>query len=158
VTRGAGADESRRIAARRPATPAAVAPARAGHAGDDAAFAVLFQRHHQELYRFCRSILRHEEDARDAVQSAMTKAFAALQTEERDFELRPWLFRIAHNEAISILRARRPAEDLDAVPTRARTRWSRRWPTASGWRSCAPTCWTCRRASARRSSCASSAA
>jgi RNA polymerase sigma factor (sigma-70 family) len=84
--------------------------------GDDAAFAVLFQRHHQELYRFCRSILRHEEDARDAVQSAMTKAFAALQTEERDFELRPWLFRIAHNEAISILRARRPAEDLDAVP------------------------------------------
>ena len=83
--------------------------------GDSAAFAVLFERHHQELYRFCRSILRHEEDARDAVKSAMTKAYAALQTEERDFELRPWLFRIAHNEAISILRARRPAEDLDAV-------------------------------------------
>ena len=50
------------------------------------------------------------------MQSTMTKAFAALQDERRDFELRPWLFRIAHNEAVSILRARRPTEDLDAAP------------------------------------------
>ena len=80
--------------------------------GDAAAFAAVYERHHQALYRYCRSILRHEEDAQDALQSTMTRAFAALQDEQRDFELRPWLFRIAHNEAISILRRRRETGEL----------------------------------------------
>jgi RNA polymerase sigma factor (sigma-70 family) len=85
--------------------------------GDDAALAAMYERHHQALYRYCRSILHHDEDARDALQSTMAKALAALRDEERDFELRPWLFRIAHNEAISRLRQRRDAVDLDAVGT-----------------------------------------
>src|SRR3954471_19569264 len=80
--------------------------------GDAKAFAALYERHHQALYRYCRSILRHDEDARDALQSAMARAFAALQDERRDLELRPWLFRIAHNEAVTILRQRRPTAEL----------------------------------------------
>jgi RNA polymerase sigma factor (sigma-70 family) len=83
--------------------------------GDAAAFAAVYERHHQALYRYCRSILHNDEDARDALQSAMTRAFAALRTETRDFELRPWLFRIAHNEAISLLRRRRDTQDLEAI-------------------------------------------
>jgi len=82
---------------------------------DAAAFASAYERHHQALYRYCRSMLRDEEDARDALQSAMTKAIAALRDEERDFELRPWLFRIAHNEAISRLRRRRETVSLEAA-------------------------------------------
>jgi RNA polymerase sigma factor (sigma-70 family) len=85
--------------------------------GDAAAFTALYERHHQALYRYCRSILNHDEDARDALQSTMTKAFAALQREERDFDLRPWLFRIAHNEAISLLRRRRDAVTLELAET-----------------------------------------
>jgi RNA polymerase sigma factor (sigma-70 family) len=85
--------------------------------GDAAAFAELYERHHQALYRYCRSILHHEQDAQDALQSTMTRAFAALQDEPRDFELRPWLFRIAHNEAISLLRRRRPTDELDELRT-----------------------------------------
>src|SRR3954451_22824967 len=81
--------------------------------GDAGAFTAVYERHHQALYRYCRSILRHEEDAQDALQSTMARAFAALEREERDFELRPWLFRIAHNEAISILRRRRETDELD---------------------------------------------
>src|SRR4051795_3361353 len=84
--------------------------------GDAAAFSAVYERHHQALYRYCRSILHHEEDAQDALQSTMTRAFAALQHEERDFELRPWLFRIAHNEAISILRRRRTTGELPDQP------------------------------------------
>lgn len=84
--------------------------------GDAAAFTAVYERHHQALYRYCRSILRHEEDAQDALQSTMTRAFAALQDEQRDFELKPWLFRIAHNEAISILRKRRATAELDDIP------------------------------------------
>jgi RNA polymerase sigma factor (sigma-70 family) len=84
--------------------------------GDAAAFAAVYERHHQALYRYCRSILRHEEDAQDALQSTFTRAFAALQDERRDFELRPWLFRIAHNEAISILRRRRDTAEIGELP------------------------------------------
>jgi RNA polymerase sigma factor (sigma-70 family) len=91
---------------------AAVLRSRAAR-GDAAAFTALYERHHQALYRYCRSILHHDEDARDALQSTLTKAFAALQEEERDFDLRPWLFRIAHNESISVLRRRRDAVPLD---------------------------------------------
>src|SRR5918995_831862 len=80
--------------------------------GDAIAFAAAYERHHQALYRYCRSILRHEEDAQDALQSTFARAFAALQDERRDFELKPWLFRIAHNEAISILRRRRETSEL----------------------------------------------
>src|SRR3954463_2438936 len=85
--------------------------------GDEAALAAMYERHHQALYRYCRSILHDDEDARDALQSTMAKALAALRDEERDFELRPWLFRIAHNEAVSRLRQRRDAVDLRAVET-----------------------------------------
>jgi RNA polymerase sigma factor (sigma-70 family) len=79
-----------------------------------AEFAALYERHHKALYRYCRSIVRHEEDAQDALQSTMTRAYAALQDRPHDFDLRPWLFRIAHNESVSILRRRRPTQELDA--------------------------------------------
>jgi len=79
-----------------------------------AEFAALYERHHKALYRYCRSIVRHEEDAQDALQSTMTRAYAALQERPHDFDLRPWLFRIAHNESVSILRRRRPTQELDA--------------------------------------------
>ena len=71
--------------------------ARLASRGSARAFALLYERHHQALYRYCRSILHDDEDARDALQSTMAKALAALRDEKRDFELRPWLFRIAHN-------------------------------------------------------------
>src|SRR3954469_22821780 len=71
-----------------------------------AAFSRTYERYHQELYRYCRSILRHDQDAQDALQSTMERAFAALQDERREIVLRPWLFRIAHNEAITLLRRR----------------------------------------------------
>ena len=72
-----------------------------------------YERHHQALYRYCRSIVRHDQDAQDALQSTLTRAFAALPEQPRTLELRPWLFQIAHNEAISILRRRRSTVELD---------------------------------------------
>ena len=81
--------------------------------GNDAAFAAVYERHHQALYRYCRSIVQNDQDAQDALQNAFTRAFAALQTEQRDFDLRPWLFRIAHNEAITVLRQRRATAVLN---------------------------------------------
>src|SRR5579872_7456114 len=74
--------------------------------GSERAFTVLYERYHQPLYRYCRSIVRDDSDAEDALQSAFARAFAALRRGQRKAPLRPWLFQIAHNEAISQLRRR----------------------------------------------------
>ena len=87
--------------------------------GQPVAFERIFARHHQELYRYCRSILGDHEDAQDALQSTMMSALRSLPGEPREIELRPWLFRVAHNNAISIARRRareRRAEGLERVP------------------------------------------
>ena len=81
----------------------AQASARVGSAD----FAVVYDRYHEALYRYCWSILHQREDAQDALQSTMERAFVALQRERREIEWRPWLFCIARNEAVSILRRRR---------------------------------------------------
>lgn len=90
--------------------------------GDASAFEAVYHDAHQELYRYARSIVRDEHLAEDVLQSVMEKALGALQSEQRDFELRPWLFRITHNEAISRLRKERPTTELpEALPSGAPT-------------------------------------
>ena len=89
--------------------------ARLAAAGSEGAMAAIFERHHQALHRYCYSILGNGHDAADALQNAMVKALRALPGESREIALRPWLYRIAHNEAISLLRARRADSDLDAA-------------------------------------------
>ena len=87
--------------------------ARLAAAGDMRALAAIYRRHHQELYRYCRAILRDPNEAEDALQATMARAISALPGETRDIALKPWLFRVAHNEAINIMRARWPAAALD---------------------------------------------
>jgi RNA polymerase sigma factor (sigma-70 family) len=91
--------------------------ARLAARGSTRAFAAVYERYHQPLYRYCRSIVRDDADAQDAVQSTFAGALTALQRGQRSAPLRPWLFRIAHNEAISVLRRRRRVteEPLDAA-------------------------------------------
>jgi len=90
--------------------------ARIATAGSQAAFAVIFERHHQALHRYCHSILANSHDAADALQITMIKALRALSGETREITLKPWLYRIAHNESISLLRARRPAAPPSLTP------------------------------------------
>ena len=78
--------------------------------GRERAFAVLYERYHQPLYRYCRSLVRNDADAQDVLQSAFALALTALRDGARNAPLRPWLHRIAHNEAISLLRRRRGGE------------------------------------------------
>ena len=77
-------------------------------------FEAIYRRYHQGLYRYCLAIVGNPEDAQDALQNAMVKAMRALQGEKRQIKLKPWLYRIAHNESIDLLRKRRPTESLDA--------------------------------------------
>jgi RNA polymerase sigma factor (sigma-70 family) len=81
--------------------------------GDERAFAAIFNRYHQSLYRFCLAIVGNRDDAQEALQNTMIKVMRALPGEERKIELKPWLYRIAHNEAIDLLRRRRETRELD---------------------------------------------
>ncbi|HEX8975256.1 MAG TPA: RNA polymerase sigma factor [Solirubrobacteraceae bacterium] len=80
--------------------------------GDEQAFATLYDRYHQRLYRYCRSMLGNDADAQDALQSTFAGAFTALAESRRDAPVRPWLYRIAHNESISIVRRRKPEVEI----------------------------------------------
>lgn len=82
-------------------------------AGDEGALAAIFDRYHQDLYRFSLAIVGNPADAQDALQNTMVKVLRALPGEERQIELKPWLYRIAHNESVELLRRRRPTEQLD---------------------------------------------
>ncbi|HEV7882413.1 MAG TPA: RNA polymerase sigma factor [Solirubrobacteraceae bacterium] len=86
--------------------------ARRAATGNDAAFTVLYARYHGPLLGYCRSILLNDEDAHDATQNALENALRALPRRESGRPLRPWLYRIAHNEAINIVRRRRPHAEL----------------------------------------------
>jgi RNA polymerase sigma factor (sigma-70 family) len=81
--------------------------------GDEHAFAAIFHRYHQSLYRFCLAIVGNPEDAQDALQNTMIKVLRALPGEERKIDLKPWLYRIAHNESIDLLRRRRETRPLE---------------------------------------------
>jgi RNA polymerase sigma factor (sigma-70 family) len=77
------------------------------------AIAAIYERYHQSLYRFCFSIVGNAEDAEDALQNAMLKAIRAIPGEQREIQLKPWLYRIAHNESIEVLRKRREEAQID---------------------------------------------
>ena len=75
-----------------------------------------------ELHRYCARLMGSVIDGEDVVQDALARAFVALQEfEEKGFAqmppLRPWLFRIAHNRALDLLRGRavRMAEPIEAA-------------------------------------------
>ena len=86
--------------------------ARMAAEGDRGAFAAIYERHNQALYRYCRSILADPHDARDALQSTMVKALKSIRRQVEPGALKAWLFRIAHNECVSLARRHRPSVEL----------------------------------------------
>jgi RNA polymerase sigma factor (sigma-70 family) len=86
--------------------------ARRAATGSDGAFTALYERYHGPLLGYCRSILLNDEDAHDATQNALESALRSLARRKPGRPLRPWLYRIAHNEAINIVRRRRPHTEL----------------------------------------------
>ena len=87
--------------------------------GNDAAFEVIYDRHHRGLLALCRHMLRSREDAEDALQQAFASAFRALPSKEQPAQIKPWLYTIARNRCLTMLRARRetPVDEVVQEPT-----------------------------------------
>ncbi len=75
--------------------------------GDPDELHKLVVEHGDAVYRLAKSIVRDSALAEDVAQDTMLKAWLALPSFRGDSSLRSWVMRIAHNTAISTLRARR---------------------------------------------------
>jgi RNA polymerase sigma factor (sigma-70 family) len=92
-----------------------IAMARAGNPG---AFEAIVDRYQGRLLGFCRQMLGSTEDAEDVLQEVFVNSYRAMLADEREINLRPWLYRIARNRCLNHLR--KPTADaqesMDLVP------------------------------------------
>lgn len=85
--------------------------------GDEAAYEVMVRTYGGRMLAVARGMLRHDEDARDAVQAAFISAFKGLASFKGDCLLSSWLHRIVVNTALMKLRTRRrkPEESIEPL-------------------------------------------
>lgn len=83
--------------------------------GDEGAFEVLYDRHHANLLAFCRHMLGSREEAEDALQHVFLAVHRRITTDGRPLQLKAWMYAVARNRCLSMLRARRDAVALDDV-------------------------------------------
>lgn len=89
-----------RVALRPPSDEELVAALRAG---DDDAMTEIDHRYRVRLLAYVRR-MSAGADAEDVVQDALTRAYMALRADDRPMALRAWLYRVAHNRCLDVLR------------------------------------------------------
>jgi RNA polymerase sigma factor (sigma-70 family) len=82
--------------------------------GQAAAFETLCSRYQSRLLSFCRHMLNSREDAEDVLQEVFAAAYNAVLADEREINVRPWLYRIARNRSLNHLR-RNTAIGVDSM-------------------------------------------
>jgi RNA polymerase sigma-70 factor (ECF subfamily) len=76
-------------------------------AGDEAAFEQLVRQHQESLVRFAHRLVGDLDEASDIAQETFISAFERIADFRGGSTLYTWLYRIAYNQAISLLRRRR---------------------------------------------------
>jgi RNA polymerase sigma-70 factor (ECF subfamily) len=81
--------------------------------GDVEAFNLLVSRWEKRVFNYLLRITGRPEDAMDLSQEAFLKAYQNIRKLDDPARFGPWLYRIAHNEAHSLFRKRRPETGLE---------------------------------------------
>jgi len=74
---------------------------------DPAAFEALVRRHQAPVYNFCLRMLGQADDAADVAQETFVQLYSHLGRLDEREPIAPWLFRVARNRCIDIIRRRR---------------------------------------------------
>jgi len=85
--------------------------------GERDAYAELVRRHHPAVMSLCLSMLRDRSSAEDAAQEAFLKAYRSLDRFRDDASFSTWMYRIASNHCLDVLRSRsrEKTDSLDAI-------------------------------------------
>ncbi len=81
-------------------------------AGDSEAFRMLVERHSRNIFRLAYRMTGSEQDAEDVVQETFLKAFRQLNSFEERANFSTWLYRIAVNCALDLMRKRKRHDEL----------------------------------------------
>jgi RNA polymerase sigma-70 factor (ECF subfamily) len=85
--------------------------------GDREAFGALVDAHKDMVYTLCLRMLTSEADAEEAAQDVFVKAFRSIESFQAKSKFSTWLYRIAYNHCISVIRKKVKMIDLvDDVP------------------------------------------
>lgn len=76
-------------------------------AGDSDLFGEIVERYESKLSRYLSKFLYDSEDVTDILQDVFVKAFINIQSFDNTQRFSPWIYRIAHNEAINFLKKRK---------------------------------------------------
>jgi len=80
--------------------------------GDVTAFEQLVRRYDRKLLRIAQGVTHNAEDAQDAVQEALFKAFQNLDSFREESQFSTWLFRITVNQSLMKLRKQRAIREV----------------------------------------------
>ena len=85
--------------------------------GNETAFEVLYDRHHAGVLSYCRHMLGSRDEAEDALQQAFVSAHGDIVSSDKPIRFKAWIYTIARNRCLSVLRSRReqPSDDIDVV-------------------------------------------
>jgi RNA polymerase sigma-70 factor, ECF subfamily len=104
---------------------AAIAQVRSG---DGSAFRLLVDRHSRNLFRLACRMTGNPQNAEDVVQETFLRAYRQMASYDERASFGTWLYRIAANYSLDLMRARRRRNDGQA-------------PSEDG--ECRTTCWNC---------------
>src|ERR1700732_84004 len=82
--------------------------------GETAALDTLYRAYAEKLFRTVHRITRNREDAEDAVQDSLLRAFLHLKSFDGRSAFSTWLTRIGINSALMILRKKRNSREISA--------------------------------------------
>ena len=85
--------------------------------GDEAAFETLIHRYEKRVYTLCRRICRNEDDALEAAQETFLAVWRGIGSFRADAAFFTWLYRLATNACIDLLRRTHDAVPLDSEET-----------------------------------------
>src|ERR1700680_662944 len=79
--------------------------------GDSDAFRLLVEQHSRAIFRLAFRMTGNEQDAEDVVQETFLRAYKQLDRYEARSSFSTWLFRIASNYSLDLIRMRKRHED-----------------------------------------------
>ena len=83
--------------------------------GSVESYNLLVSRWEKRIYNYLLRITANREDALDLTQDVFLKAYQNLRKLDDPARFAPWLYRIAHNEAYSMFRKRKPETDIEEL-------------------------------------------